>query len=74
MLNLKKEHRQIDDKVFLDDVYSSYCKLIESSSLINKKMIDNLNNDKISNIISLKSNRSLDSLSESKYSDKPPSM
>ena len=51
MLNLKKEHRQIDDKVFLDDVYSSYCKLIESSSLINKKMIDNLNNDKISNII-----------------------
>ena len=74
MLNLKKEHRQIDDKVFLDDVYSSYCKLIESSSLINKKMIDNLNNDKISNIISLKSNSSLDSLSESKYSDKPPSI
>ena len=74
MLNLKKEHRQIDDKVFLDDVYSSYCKLIESSSLINKKMIDNLNNDKISKIISLKSNSSLDSLSESKYSDKPPSI
>ena len=74
MLNLKKEHRQVDDKVFLDAVYSSYCKLIESSSLINTKMIDNLNNDKISNIISLKSNRSLDSLSESKDSDKPPSM
>ena len=37
-------------------------------------MIDNLNNDKISNIISLKSNSSLDSLSESKDSDKPPSM
>ena len=74
MLNLKKEHRQIDDKVFLDDVYSSNCKLIESSSLINKKMIDNLNNDKITNIISLKSNSTLDSLSELKDSDKPPSM
>ena len=64
MLNLKKEHRQIDDKVFLDDVYTSYCKLIEGSSLINKKMVDNLNIGKIVDIISIKSNSSLDSLSD----------
>jgi hypothetical protein len=71
-LNLKKEHRQIEDKVFLDDIYTSYCKLIESSALINKKMIDNLNINKIADVISLKSNSSLDSLSESKDSDEPP--
>lgn len=73
MLNLKKAHRQVDDKVFLDDIYTSYCKLIEGSSLINKKMIDNLN---ISNIteISIKSHSSLDSLPDLKNSDEPPSI
>ena len=42
MLNLKKEHRSVDEKVFLDEIYTTYCKLIENSQLVDKKLIDNL--------------------------------
>ena len=73
MLNLKKEHRQVDDKVFLDHIYSTYCKLIDGSTLVNKKLTDNLNISNMYNNISIKSSSSLESL-ESKSSDERPSL
>lgn len=42
MLSLKPENRGIDMKAFLDEKYQIYCKLIESSNVLDKKMIDKL--------------------------------
>ena len=42
LLSLKPENRGIDRKTFLDEKYQVYCKLIESSNILDKKMIDKL--------------------------------
>jgi len=42
-LNLATEHRQINGKIYLDDKYNEYIKLVEQANLIrNKKLIDSL--------------------------------
>lgn len=41
-LNLSKEHRPIPAKEYLDKIYSNYCKLIENSNLLPRKIIDKL--------------------------------
>jgi hypothetical protein len=41
-LNLNPSHRPLSGKDYLDKQYSEYCKLIENSNLIDKKIIDNL--------------------------------
>lgn len=42
MLALLAENRGIDGKTFLDEKYQIYCKLIETSDVIGKKMKENL--------------------------------
>ena len=42
MLTLLAENRGIDGKTFLDEKYQVYCKLIETSDVIGKKMKENL--------------------------------
>lgn len=41
-LNLNPEHRSASGADFLNTKYSEYCKLIENSNLIDKKIIDSL--------------------------------
>ena len=42
-MSLSVEHRSINGKVYLEDIYSQYSKLIESSELMkNKKIKDTL--------------------------------
>jgi hypothetical protein len=41
-LSLSAEHRPLSGKDYLDRQYSEYCKLIENSNLIDKKIIDKL--------------------------------
>lgn len=40
---LDREHRQVDPKLYLDEKYNQYCKLIESSNLVDKKIKDKIN-------------------------------
>ena len=42
MLSLTAENRGIDGKTFLDEKYQVYCKLVETSDIIGKKMKENL--------------------------------
>ena len=42
MLTLLPENRSIDGKTYLDEKYQVYCKLIETSDLLNKKIKENL--------------------------------
>ena len=42
LLSLKPENRGVDLKTFLDEKYQVYCKLIEQSNIVDKKMIDKL--------------------------------
>jgi len=42
MLSLTAENRGVDGKTFLDEKYQVYCKLIETSDIIGKKMKENL--------------------------------
>jgi hypothetical protein len=42
MLQLKEENRGIDGMEFLNEKYGHYCKLIESSDLINDNIVDKL--------------------------------
>ena len=42
ILSLLPENRNIDGRVYLDDKYSIYVKLIENSNIINKKISDKL--------------------------------
>lgn len=42
VLNLNKENRNVDAKVFLEECYSNYTKLLESSCVVNKKLNDKL--------------------------------
>lgn len=41
-LNLSKEHRPIPAKEYLEKIYSHYCKIIENSNLLVKKINDKL--------------------------------
>jgi hypothetical protein len=41
-LSLSAEHRPLSGKDYLDRQYSEYCKLIENSNLIDKKIMDKL--------------------------------
>lgn len=42
MLKLNQDHRPIDGKTYLEDIYNEYCKLIENSGLVHKKLLDQL--------------------------------
>ena len=42
LLSLSPVNRQVDLKNYLDEKYQIYCKLIENSNVIDKKMIDKL--------------------------------
>jgi len=42
VLSLSPSNRMCSGKVFLDEKYQTYCKLIETSNLLNTKMKDNL--------------------------------
>lgn len=42
MLSLLAENRGVDGKTFLDEKYQIYCKLIETSDIIGKKIKENL--------------------------------
>lgn len=46
-LALKPENRPIAQKIFIDDSYNRYIKLVESSLLLNKKVDDKLTNYKL---------------------------
>ena len=41
-LALDRKNRGMDGKTFLDNNYSTYCKLIENSNIINDQIVDNL--------------------------------
>lgn len=47
VLNLSVENRGVDGMVFLEEKYSHYCKLIESSTLIDANIVDSLTEIKI---------------------------
>jgi hypothetical protein len=51
MLALLAENRGVDGKTFLDEKYQVYCKLIETSDVIGKKMKENLIPVKLQNDI-----------------------
>lgn len=36
MLSIEREHRMISGKIYLDDIHSKYCNLIESASLLHR--------------------------------------
>jgi len=42
MLSLTAENRGIDGRTYLDEKYQIYCKLIETSDIITKRMKENL--------------------------------
>jgi hypothetical protein len=46
-LALKPENRPIAQKIFIDDTYNRYIKLVQSSLLLNKKVDDKMTNYKL---------------------------
>jgi hypothetical protein len=46
-LALKRENRPVAQKVFIDDAYNRYIKLVESSLLLKKKVDDQMTNYKL---------------------------
>jgi hypothetical protein len=38
-LNLNREHRKVNGKVYLDEIYQDYIKIIENSKLVHSKKI-----------------------------------
>jgi hypothetical protein len=42
LLSLKPENRGVELKAYLEEKYQIYCKLIESSNVIDKRMVDKL--------------------------------
>jgi hypothetical protein len=38
-LSLKREHRSLNGKVYLDEIYQDYIKIIENSKLVHSKKI-----------------------------------
>lgn len=64
ILNLDRENRGISGKMYLDDKYSVYLKLVETSNLIDKKISDSINKiDVKKTIISQTDNSSVESVS-----------
>ena len=55
ILALLPENRNVNGRVYLDDKYSIYVKLIENSNLLNKKITDKLTPlpDRLSSLLSL---------------------
>lgn len=54
MLSLSHENRGIDGKTYLDEKYQIYCKLVETSDVITKKMKENLIPVKLENDLAIK--------------------
>lgn len=58
ILSIEREHRMISGKIYLDDIHSKYCNLIENASLLNryenseivKKITHFVNNEKKENV------------------------
>lgn len=67
-LALKRENRPVAQKVFIDDAYNRYIKLVESSLLLKKKVDDQMTNYKL-----VETNGMVESGSELQLSCESPS-